>query len=134
MLSELFGITDENTDCSFTDVSADAWFYSYVASAAERGLINGIGDNIFGTGNSITRQDFAVMTYNFLREAGMKHTPESNQATFTDEADIADYAKEAVTYLVQIRAVNGTPEGEFLPNADITRQEAAKILSCLLAK
>lgn len=134
MLVELFDMTDESANCDFSDVNADAWSYKYIASAAAKGLINGIGNNAFGVGYEVTRQDFAVMTYNFMKAFGSEKAAVKEEVVFTDANGISDYAKEAVTYLVKGGVINGTPQGEFLPEASITREEAAKILSCLLAE
>ena len=41
------------------DVKEDAWYYI----AQNLGVVQGIGDNKFGIGSNITRQDMAVMAY-----------------------------------------------------------------------
>ena len=132
MLVELFGWHDENINCDFADVGREHWAYTYIASAAEMGLVSGIGDGIFGCGMDITRQDFAVMAYNALMKYGTKKQAVKETVLFVDDADIGDYAKEAVQYLAKGNIISGTPDGMFMPKDRITRQEAAKIIYFLI--
>ena len=52
--------------CSFPDVSAQDWFYHYVASAAEYGWIGGYPDGSFRPSGSITRAEVAVIVNHML--------------------------------------------------------------------
>ena len=52
--------------CSFPDVSAQDWFYPYVASAAEFGWIGGYPDGTFHPSGSITRAEVAVIVNHML--------------------------------------------------------------------
>ena len=52
--------------CSFPDVSAQDWFYPYVASAAEYGWIGGYHDGTFRPSGSITRAEVAVIVNHML--------------------------------------------------------------------
>ena len=52
--------------CSFPDVSAQDWFYPYVASAAEYGWIGGYPDGTFRPSGSITRAEVAVIVNHML--------------------------------------------------------------------
>lgn len=128
MLVELLEVKNESATAAFDDISSDDWAYAYVASAVENGLINGMGDNKFGSGMKITRQDFAVIAYNALKSVGLTDNGGNVNVTFADETDIADYAADAVTYLAQKGIISGTDENKFMPRNEITRQEAAKIV------
>lgn len=52
--------------CSFPDVSAQDWFYPYVASAAEYGWIGAYPDGTFHPSGSITRAEVAVIVNHML--------------------------------------------------------------------
>ena len=131
MLIEFFGIKNTAARTSFSDISDTDWAYVYIASAAETGIVDGIGDNKFGTGSAVSRQDFAVMTYNALKKTGKLRDTDYTGFSFNDSDSIADYALEAVEYFKAYNIISGTPENTFLPHDDITRKEAAKIISCL---
>lgn len=131
MLVEMFGIKSSFAQNDFDDVLKEHWAYDYIAVAREKGITDGIGNNKFGIGADITRQDFTVMTYNSLKKIKDLENEMNDELKFADEADVADYATEAVGYLAKKGIINGTDENMFLPDNNITRKEAAKIMSCL---
>ena len=80
------------------------WCYKYISSAADSGLIQGIGDKMFGIGMPITREDMATILWNGISK---KVTAEKGKK-FADDDDISDYAKEAVVMLRRIGIVEGS--------------------------
>lgn len=131
MLMKAYVVSTEGApDGVFTDVPADSWFASYVLSAYAKGYVNGMGNDTFGAGLNITRQDAAVMAYNIAKANGATFTPTKDM--FPDDAEISDYAKEAVYALKAKGVINGMGDGSFAPNANCTRAEAAKIICTLL--
>ena len=128
MLVLAFGLTAENASCDFTDVPEDAWYYEYVAIAAKRGVVNGIGNGNFGVGSTITRQDMAVMTYRAAMATGKAMDMINEEITFADNADIATYAAEAVAVMQRAGIINGMGGNTFAPTGTATRAQAAKIM------
>ncbi len=110
----------------FSDVDENAWYAKYVNIAYENGICNGIGEGKFGTGKRITRQDMAVMVYNFMKlndaNDNVLHTE------FDDDAQISDYAKTAVASLSEMGIINGVGDNKFAPKDDATRAQAAVII------
>ena len=124
MLVLAFSLSDENADCSFSDVSSGAWFKPFVASAVKNGVINGISPELFGAGEYITRQDMAVCVF---RAAGAQ--PENfDEGLFTDSEKIAPYAREGISWMKKNGLISGYSDGSFAPTAFCTRAEAAKII------
>lgn len=115
---------DKTAECSFNDVPGDAWYYIYVADAYKKGIINGIGENMFGAGLNITREDAAVIISNIIGNGNFG----SKSVTFEDETEIADYAKQAVNKLAGMGIINGVQDGRFEPKGFLTRAQAAKII------
>ena len=60
--------------------------------------------------------------------------PSGDSADFRDSADISEYAAEAVAALNQNGILNGDNFGFFNPKKNLSRAEAAKIISSLIAK
>ena len=84
----------------------------------------------FGIGNFITRQDMAVLCgniYKYINGSTMQ-TEDGSLDKFSDDNDISDYAKDSVYLLKKLGIINGTDNGKFQPNSDITRAEAAKMI------
>lgn len=132
MLTVAYKLNIENKTAKFTDVNADDWFMPYVAAALENGIVNGVSDDMFGTGQNITRQDLAVMAYNAALKNGVEFNTEGVQK-FSDDDKISDYAKTAVYALKSQDIVNGIDSKNFAPQDTATRAEAAKILYALIS-
>lgn len=129
MLVGAFGLMDENAVCDFDDVAADEWYAPYIASAVAAGAVNGVEENLFGTGQMISRQDLVVM----LDRIMTGELPRVNPATsFVDADMIADYALGAVERFYIAGIVNGVGGGSFAPRQTATRAEAAKILAMVM--
>lgn len=121
---------NENASCDFTDVPKTAWFYSYVASASEYGMVHGISEDSFGAGLALTRQDMAVLC---LRAKG-DVAKVREAVSFADGDEIADYAKDSVSRLYMAGAVNGMGDNKFVPLGNATRAECAQIIYNLFLK
>jgi len=117
------GLFNKNAVCEFDDVSKDSWYYQYVASAYEAGIIKGTGES-FGSANLITREDAATMIY---RAALMINKELGEGKTFSDENLISDYAKDAVRNLGG-GIISGDENGNFNPKDQTTRAQAVKLL------
>lgn len=61
-----FAYDPASASCSYTDVNANAWYYTYVAQATTYGWIGGYPDGSFHPNNSITRAEVAVIVNNML--------------------------------------------------------------------
>ncbi|MDR1134950.1 MAG: InlB B-repeat-containing protein [Clostridiales Family XIII bacterium] len=112
---------------SFSDVSEGAWYKSFVDIASSLNLINGTGGGYFSPDLHISRQDLSVIAYRAIQGRGIT-IPADASAAFIDDAQIADYAKEAVYALKTAGVISGRDTGAFDPSAPATREETAKIL------
>lgn len=123
MLVSMLGLQTAEDEADFADVDPNAWYCPFVAAAAKGGIVNGIGDGIFGVGLNITRQDIATIA---CRAFDMSAS--GSAVKFTDEADISDYAKDSVATIASHGIISGMGDGSFAPAANATRAQAAKIL------
>lgn len=114
----------------FTDVSSGAWFAPYVYALADKGIITGYEDKTFLPDKLITREDSAVIIYRTMLDASVNMDAE---AEFSDSNAVSDYAKESVKKLCGAGIINGS-DGKFNPKSNLTRAEAAAIISRLLEK
>ncbi len=114
----------------FFDVSAGSWYEKYVDIAYAKGIINGVGENKFGTGENISRQDMSVIIYNALEQKG--YTPQNAKLVFDDADMCGEYAKQAVAELGSMGIVTGIGDNKFNPTGTATRAEAAVILNRML--
>lgn len=126
----LSAVTFEELDGTFEfdDVNADDWYYDTVKKAYLCKIVNGISENLFGSGRDISRQDMAVMCFNALVKKGIITSENAAQAGFADFDEIAPYANGAVSKLGEMKIVNGDQNGNFNPNGTANRAEAAQMI------
>ena len=114
----------------FADVQSGAYYESYVMTALENGFISGTGDGAFGIGSNLKREDAAVIMARVLDSYGVKTLQLGK--TFNDDAQVSDYAKDAIKKVSAIGIFGGDDLGNFNPKGSLTRAEACAIL-CRLA-
>lgn len=84
---------------------------------------------------AITRQEMFTLLYNALKALDQLPTGDNGKALadFTDSADVASYAQEAMGYLVKTGVVSGN-NGSLLPQDPTTRAQMAQVLYNLIGK
>ena len=106
---------------SFTDVSADSYYYDAVLWAAEKGITAGTSATTFSPDATLTRSQAVTFLY---RAAG---SPAASNSSFNDVAADAYYAN-AVSWAVSEGVTAGTGGNNFSPNADCTRAQIVTFL------
>ncbi len=117
------------TETKFTDVPAGKWYTSAVAWADENGVANGTGE-LFEPGNSVTREQLALMIYKFAEKYDIYNefpTMTENSDGFADADKIHDWAKEGVDWAVHNGMLSGMGENMLDPRGTATRAQAAQI-------
>lgn len=112
---------------SFTDVSAGAWYAPCVEWAAKNEIVNGIGGGKFAPERSVTREQMAVILYNYAKFIGCGDIVNGTEILrFPDTGDVSDWAKEAMTWAVDKGIISGTG-GKLNPKGTATRAQVAQI-------
>ena len=114
----------------FADVPAGSWYAPYVNWAAANRIVSGTSATTFDPNATISRQDMAVMLYNYAQRYDVTLN-EQTVTPFTDESAIADYALPAVQALHSAGVISGMPDGSFQPYATATREQACIVLCAL---
>ena len=121
-------LSDENLGYPYEDVDAQAWHGDAVYWARITGVAEGYGDGTFQPGDSITRQEFAQMLYNYAKYKGYDLTAEGDLSTFPDANSIADWAEAAMRWANGNQLINGHDDGTIDAAGIGTRAQAASIL------
>lgn len=79
-----------DADCSYYDVSASAWYHTYVAQATTYGWIGGYPDNTFRPGNNITRVEVCVIVNNMLGRDADERYIDRNEDELVHFVDLSD--------------------------------------------
>ncbi len=131
MIIEAFDLEIPTATTELSDVAKDAWYYTYVASANQHDIVKGIGNNNYGVGTNISRQDMATMAYRAAKISNLALKKDKPLEAFLDDIEIADYAKESVSIMQQAGIISGIGDKEFAPNNNATRAQAARIIYLL---
>lgn len=120
-----------NYAMDYTDVAQGQWYSEAIRWAASEGIVSGYGNGLFGTNDPITREQFAVMLYRYAQEQGYDVSigENTNILSYTDVADLSEYAISAMQWAVGAGIINGTGDGSTLsPQGQATRAQAAVML------
>ena len=120
-----------NYAMNFADVPQDQWYSEAIRWAASEGIASGYG-NTFGTHDPITREQLAVMLYQFAQARGYDVSvgENTNILSYTDVSDVAEYAIPAMQWACGAGIISGTGDGSTLtPQGQATRAQAAVMLT-----
>ena len=121
-------ISDENLGYPYEDVNAEEWYGNAVYWARITGVATGYGDGTFQPGDSITRQEFAQMLYNYAKYKGYDLTAGGDLSQFPDSNTVADWAEAAMSWANGNELINGHDNGTIDPTGTTIRAQAASIL------
>ena len=106
-----------------------------VLKAYNIGAVNGMPDGRFAPDSNLTREQMATMLTRVLKsafiegwslETDAQYTLNFTQpAPFVDDADISDYARTSVYFMVAYEIITGMPGNLFAPRAATPAQQAA---------
>ena len=104
----------------------------YALKAAGAGIYGGASEGKFNPDGAVDRQQLATFFYQALMYAkknkNVRYTPyESKLARYSDNAGIADWAKEAAAFMDALGLVEGPSRTKFLPEETLTIEQALVI-------
>ncbi len=125
MLNNAIKLTATGTaKADFSDVKSTDWYFNEVKKAENAGYIAGYDDKTFRPGNSVSRQEAAVM----LSRIVIPTTERANIKTFGDGTTVDSWAVDAVTMIAAKGYIKGDEKGNFNPKGALTRAQAAKLI------
>ena len=117
------------TELTFSDVDAGAWYGEAVRWAASEGIVSGYSAAEFGPNDPVTREQFAVILYRYIRmHGGGFADPEESLPGFSDADGISDWAFEAVCWMTVNGILKGVEGNLLLPRETATRAQIATML------
>ncbi len=112
----------------FSDVGAGDWYAQGTAWAVETGVISGYGNGRFGPQDPVTREQLALMLYQYANSLSADAGGRSSLAGFKDGGNVSSWAAEAVSWAVDAGILSGRTGGILDPSGPATRAEAAVML------
>jgi hypothetical protein len=128
ILVQAWKLNNTKAEVDFLDVDKDAYYYSYVASAKQLGIVNGFSSSTFGIGMDINREEVATIVYRVMKLVNPTMQTVEQSPEITDIVKISSYAKESILQMKNLGIVSGYPDGSFAPQNTCTRAQAAKII------
>ncbi|OPX84345.1 MAG: Cellulosome-anchoring protein precursor [Pelotomaculum sp. PtaB.Bin104] len=121
---------------NFTDGDdVQDWAQGPVAAVVEAGLLKGYpgddGTMTFQPEKKITRAEVAVLLSRVIAQQGGAAVP-AGTMSYSDLSKIPAWAVEGIGVVSEKGLVKGYPDGSFMPGNDVTRAEAATMLSRLI--
>lgn len=108
----------------FTDTIPGQWYTNAILWASQKKIVNGYGNGIFRPNTDVTREQMAVMLYNYAGKPATSGT----LSAFTDADHVSFWAENAIKWAVENKIMSGKGNGILDPKGTATRAEAATML------
>ena len=129
LANSLYGIdVKEASPTPFADVPTNEWYYHFVNWGYENGIVSGMSETIFAPDDNISREQMTVMLCNFARYLNFTIAQTSPYILFSDQNEISSWAADYVRTVVGGGIMSGQPEGDFQPQGNATRAQAARVV------
>lgn len=132
MLMRAFGKDVEASEVTFSDVNSSEWYYEAISKAATLGVVKGYEDGTFGINDYVSRQDMMAMAHRAMTALNISIPKVKEYETFADQANIADYATDAINAMYCAEIINGVGNNLLDPTGNAERAQAAKIIYGLI--
>lgn len=121
----------------FTDVAKSAWYYDAVLWAAEKEIVNGMGNGKFEPEGDVTREQITAVLMRYAEKKGCDVSRRESIAYFPDNGSVSSYARETMAWAVAVRLMQGTKIGSNVcldPQGSATRAQVASLLVRFVGK
>ena len=108
----------------YEDIKGDEWYADAMTWALTHGIYKGYPDKTVKATQKITRQEFASVIYNFIKEHNI-NMPKIKNFNYKDQDQIASWALDAVKHLDELGLVNGENMDNYNAKGTYTREELA---------
>ncbi len=123
MINRAFGFTQKGV-ATFADVERNAWYFDDISIGVEQGYIQG-SDELMRPNDPLTREEAVAMLCRALKIPML----EEEVHVFADALDFSNWGRDYINAAVDRGVISGYPDNTFKATNNITRGEAAKMLS-----
>lgn len=108
----------------FEDIEPGAWYYDYVDRAVSEGLFKGMTANSFEPNTNLSRAMLVTILYRMAGSPSVSGLKEP----FSD-VNSKHWAYKEIIWGYNNEIIKGYPDGTFMPNKDISRQELCAMIA-----
>lgn len=116
---------------TFDDVPDGAWYTDAVTWAAENGVVAGIGNGCFDPSGAVTREQTAVILFNYAQSKGYDVSARADLSAFPDAGSVSDWAQDALAWANASGLISGAVRDTQTildPQGSASRAQVAMIL------
>ena len=131
-LHEAGGGAAAGDSAGFGDAAADSYYARYIAWASQNNIVQGMGDDHFGVGTPVTREQMVVFVYRyFLSQNLIKDVGTGELEGYRDTDSVSPWATDAFNWAVGKGLITGRSSNLLDPSGQSSRAEVAMfILRC----
>lgn len=122
IMNKMLGLT-ESAKNTYADVVSGKWYTDAVLHCVKSGVMTGYSDKVFGTSDTLTREQGAVI----LAKA-FQVNKVSGRTGFADDASISKWAVESVKAMSAKGLITGMGSNQFAPKTPLTRAQMCQII------
>ena len=122
------GAPASSVENPFTDVADGQWYTNAILWAYENGVVSGYGNGLFGTNDSITREQAVTILQNYAKQKGIAVAQTADLSAYADLSDISPWSLDAMKWAKANDLVSGRSATTLAPKETATRAEIAQIL------
>jgi hypothetical protein len=128
VLWRLAGSPDTSEAGVFNDVIPGAYYEKAAVWAAGNSIVSGYSSGQIAPNDNATREQMAVILYNFAKFMGYDVSATVGLESFVDGENTSSWAAEAMQWAVAVGLIGGKGNGMLDPTGNVTRAEVAAIL------
>ncbi|MGI6361742.1 MAG: S-layer homology domain-containing protein [Bacillota bacterium] len=130
---QAFAVNTANGEVKFDDVKEGQWFYENIQSVAQKGIMVGYPNGLFGPKDTFTRAQAVQVLYNYAGAGQVVPATVGAQEAFTD-VDYTKWYGPAITWAYETQVTNGVGGDKFAPDRNMTREEMVRFLINFITK
>ena len=115
-------------EITFTDVKNGKYYHDAVAWASEKGIVGGYSAEQFGPNDNITREQMAVILFNYASYKGYKTQTSAELSGYSDSGSLHKWSKDAMSWANGESLITGTGSNLLNPLGAAERCQVAAIL------
>lgn len=122
------GSPPSGTSTPFSDVPASAYYAKAVSWGVKNGIISGTSPTTFSPNSLLTREQMAVILYNYAKYKGKNVNVSGDLNKFVDGTTVSSWALTEMKWAVGKGIFSGNDKGYLNPRNKVARGELATLL------
>lgn len=118
----------------FSDVESGQWYTNAIVWASENGIVDGYGNGLFGTNDSVTREQIATILMRYAEGKNLDTKNSADLSSYSDTSEISNWAEDAMQWVNAEMLITGRTADTLAPKDTATRAEVATILQRLIER